>query len=172
MTDQKDADVMPVFRPSHEVAVAEEAVVGRELAGDKRRSSPEPRSAPAPAFALAGHNKIVMFVGPGNVGKTTLMRWVIERMFEEQRTALLAAVDPEKRSLVDYVGKENVHLPTSYVPAEVAKWLEDFLTFAMEQRGSVGIDFGGGDTSLGTLLGTTPDLVEVLEEGGLTPVLL
>src|SRR5271165_6365909 len=52
------------------------------------------------------------------------------------------------------------------------KWLEDFLHFVMENKASAAIDFGGGDTSLGQLVATVPDLVAIMEAAEVSPVLM
>jgi hypothetical protein len=160
---EKAADVVPLFNRAA-AAVAEEVRVGRPLA-----PAPDAASAPvAQAVDLAGRPKLLMAIGAGNVGKTTLLRWVAERALRAERQVLFAAVDPENRELKDYF--EGVHEPPSFDPAKTARWLEDFIAFALDKRASAAIDFGGGDTTLGRLVAESPDLAPIMEEAGVSPV--
>ena len=163
MPDTKPATVVPLFKRSHGRNVAAEVIVGRPL------TTPAPAGPGQPAaIDLAGRIKVLMVIGRGNVGKTTLLRWIVETMLAKESDASIAAVDPENRSLKDYF--EAVHEPDSYVPAAVLQWLEEFLRFLMEHRASAAVDFGGGDTSLAQLVAAHPDLVGTLEAEGVTPV--
>jgi hypothetical protein len=82
----------------------------------------------------------------------------------------MAALDPENRDLRNYF--DGVLEPEGYAPEEVAKWLEDFLAYLMKTKGSALLDMGGGDTSLGTVVAQNPDICQILEDGGVTPVAL
>ncbi len=77
-------------------------------------------------------------------------------------------VDPENRELRDYF--EGVHEPPSFDPAKTARWLEDFIAFALDKRASAAVDFGGGDTTLGRLAAESPDLAPIMGEAGVSPV--
>ena len=162
MAQKPKAAVIPLFRNE---PVAEEVAVGRPLHGPASEPSVVP---PVAAVDLGERAKVLMVIGSGNVGKTTLLRWLVETMLGRDGQAVIAAVDPENRSLADYFA--GVYEPPSFVPAAVAKWLEGFLGFAMERQASAAIDFGGGDTSLGQLVATTPNLVETMEAAGVSPV--
>ena len=145
--------------------VAEEVAVGRPLMAERRAEPPQPA-----AGDLSGRPKLLMAIGAGNVGKTTLLRFIGETAMQRGGDLSLAAVDPENRSLADYF--ETVEMPPSYEPGAVARWLELFFNEVMSSRATVAIDFGGGDTSLGRVIADTPDLLSILADAGVTPVVL
>lgn len=63
---------------------------------------------------LSGRPKVLMAIGLGASGKTTLVRWLSETMLERGGEAVLAALDPENRALVQYF--DDVQQPNSYAP--------------------------------------------------------
>ncbi len=143
MTERKKAaEVVPLFGRTVEI---EEVKVGHAIGPQT-----EAMARPAAALDLSDQPKVLMAIGLGSSGKTTLLRWAAERALKADRQVLFAAVDPDNRELKDYFA--GVHEPPSYDPANVLRWLENFLAFAMENRASAAIDFGGGDTSLGRLV--------------------
>lgn len=160
MTDRKRAaDVVPLF--TRRGVVAEEVSVGRPLRQAKAPAAP---TAPQ-ALDLSGRQKALFAIGAGNTGKTTFLRWMIER---GETTAAIAALDPENRELKDYF--PGIQEPPSHDPAGVRSWLERFLEFVMENQASAALDFGGGDTSLAQLVADTPDLASAMEDAGVSPV--
>lgn len=122
------------------------------------------------AIDLTGKPKVIMAIGQGSTGKTTLLRWICERALsrEDGNDLILATVDPVNRELAHYF--PQAASPKTQDPALVAAWLERLLTMLMDARQSAAIDFGGGDTSLGRLLGQTPDLAAMMEEAGVEPI--
>lgn len=156
--------VVPLFGRSPEVDVADEVTLGRSLLTEAA-SAPIHRG---PVVDLSGLPKLLAFIGSGNVGKTTLLRFITEITMQRGGSLGLAAVDPENRSLVDYFS--DVEVPPSYDPASVARWLKSFLHEVMETKATVAVDFGGGDTSLGQVVASSPDLVAMMTEAGVTPV--
>lgn len=164
-TRAKAADVVHLFRPGAEAEVAEEVSVGRRLTSTTDTAAPV---TVGPVADLSNRPKVLMTIGAGNSGKTTFLRWVAERATGAGSTALFAALDPENRELRDYFA--DVHEPPSYDPAKVTQWLETFLSFAMREKISAAIDFGGGDTTLGRLVSETPDIAATMEEAGVSPV--
>jgi len=166
MAAKPKADVIPLFRRSQVLEVAAEIAVGGRSVPDV----PDEAAIHCAAVDLSGRAKALMVVGSGNVGKTTLLRWVVETMLRLESRAVIAAVDPVNRSLKDYFA--GVEEPPGFSPAIVTKWLEDFLHFVMENKASAAIDFGGGDTSLGQLVATVPDLVAIMEAAEVSPVLM
>jgi len=131
----------------------EEMPVGREKQAATRMELASPKA----AIDLSDKPKCIMTIGPGNVGKTTLMRWLAERGQDRGSTFLVGAVDPDKRGLEDYV--ENVQIPDTTDPAGAARWVKRFLNYIMNSKRTALIDYGGGDTSLGRIVEDMPDLL-------------
>ena len=120
------------------------------------------------AVDLAGKPKAFFLIGLGSTGKTTLARWIGWRMAEQGRQALLAALDPGNRSLVDWF--EGVEQPETSDPNHAVRWLRDVLNHLMRQKTSALIDLGGGDTSLAKLVDLAPDIADRMSSEGVEPI--
>lgn len=120
------------------------------------------------AIDLTGKPKVLFLAGPGGTGKTMLARWIGWQMTQEKRSSLMAALDPQNRSLATWF--EGVETPPTNDSTQVARWLRDVLKFAMEQKQSAMLDFGGGDTALSRLVDTAPDFVDAMTAAGVEPV--
>ena len=121
------------------------------------------------ALDLSGKPKVWFMIGGGNSGKTVHVRWLVGRMAEGNRQAVLAALDPANRSLASWF--DGVEQPPSSDGVQTARWLREFLTFLMaERQHSAVLDFGGGDTSLAKVVDAAPAIVTTLEEAELAPV--
>jgi hypothetical protein len=142
-------------------------------------TGPVPRALPPTAAAtvsvtrpdaidLTGRRKVWFFCGRGKTGKTTLARWVAERMQDLGGSAIVAACDPVNRSLRRFL--EGVAEPPSSDSEEVKDWLWSLLHAAMESKSDALIDLGGGNSSLTALLAQLPDLANILSEGGVEPI--
>jgi hypothetical protein len=114
---------------------------------------------------LRGKPKVVMAIGRGQTGKTTLLRWMCERALARDEQLVLATLDPINRELTKF-------FPDAMSPgAEDPRfWLDQFLMAIMEAKRSAAVDFGGGDTSLARLAVEVPDLQPMIESAGLEPV--
>jgi hypothetical protein len=165
MAVRKAANVVDLFEPDQDGdGVGRDVIVGRPV----RRPTVAPDAASINAIDLSGQPKVIMAIGLGATGKTTFLRWVAERALEGQKAVVFAAVDPENRELPDYF--EGVQQPPSYDPTAVSKWVEQFLMWAMKNKRTAVVDFGGGDTSLVRLVSEVPDLHEMMEGSGVHPV--
>jgi hypothetical protein len=162
----KPVNVVPLFRrrpvgedePETKVGLA--AVNGATSLADAGKTSD---------LDLSGRPKIWFMIGGGNSGKTVEVRWLVGRMAEHGRQAILAALDPANRSLATWF--EGVEQPPSSDGTQTARWLREFLTFLMTERShNAVLDFGGGDTSLLKLIDTAPDIAATLESEGVAPV--
>ena len=92
------------------------------------------------ALDLTGKPKVWFMVGGGNSGKTVEVRWLVGRMNEGGRQAVLAALDPANRSLASWFN--GVEQPPSSDGVQTARWLREFLTFLMtEKQHSAVLDF-------------------------------
>lgn len=118
---------------------------------------------------LAGKPKVLFLIGPGGSGKTTFARWLGERAAQRDNEVppVLVTVDPVNRDLAAY-HPDTLHPKGS----NTVTFLEKLFAQLLKVKRSAAIDFGGGDTSLTTLLAQTPGLHTMLEEGGVEPVAL
>lgn len=118
---------------------------------------------------LTGKPKVWFMIGGGNSGKTVEVRYLIGRMQEQGRQAILAALDPANRSLATWF--EGVEQPPSSDGVQTARWLREFLTFLMtEKQHTAMLDFGGGDTALAKMVDAAPDIAVTMEDAGLAPI--
>lgn len=127
------------------------------------------RKQPSPiAFDLTGKPKAWFFIGPNGSGKTALARWMGWGIAEEGRSVLMAALDPQNRSLATWFS--GVMQPENNDGTQTARWLRDFLQHVMDRMESAMLDFGGGDTALAKLVNEAPDLANVLVKAGVNPI--
>ncbi len=84
-------------------SLSDEAVIvpPPKLSAARAMPRPETQPAAAPSIDLAGRPKVVMAIGTGGTGKTTLLRWICEKAFERDDGSqlMLATVDPVDREL-------------------------------------------------------------------------
>ncbi len=127
-----------------------------------------PTSATAPVVDLSGKPKAVFLIGLGGTGKTMLARWLGWRMADQGRAALIAALDPQNRTLADWF--TGVVEPETSDMHHTARWARDVLDHLMAEKITGVLDFGGGDVSLLKLVDMAPDLVSRMVADGLEPV--
>ncbi len=125
------------------------------------------RLSPA-ALDLAGKPKVWFLIGPNGSGKTALARWMGWNIAGEGRNVLMAALDPQNRSLATWFS--GVMQPDTNDGTQTARWLRDLLEHAMAHLESAILDFGGGDTALAKLVNEAPDLGTMLVEAGVNPI--
>jgi hypothetical protein len=152
------------FRPRRDFAGEEELPVGLPPVATGQASAVRTDA----GIDLAGQPKVWFAIGPGRSGKTTLLRYAAEMSAQRGGTPIVAAADPQNRSLKNYL--ENVAEPPTNDGAATARWVETLLRHVMEAQTSALIDLGGGDTSLHKLLATVPDLAAALQGAGIAPV--
>jgi hypothetical protein len=124
--------------------------------------------APVSPIDLTGKPKLLFMVGRGGTGKTTLARWLGWRMAEQGRETLLAALDPQNRSLVGWF--TGVAQPVDGSVYETSKFLKQLIDDRIAQRAGAILDFGGGDTSLTRLVESHRDVSDMLVDAGIEPV--
>lgn len=156
-------NVVPLFDDADAV---EEFPVGHKL-----RPAPKSLVLPANVLDLSNRLKLVAAFGLGGCGKTTLLRYVTERMLERGGEAKVAAIDPEGRSMGTYF-PGGVYEPESHDPERVATWLRAFIDALEREKASGILDTGGGDTAFGRVLLEMPDLVGNLHDAGIECVAL
>jgi hypothetical protein len=117
---------------------------------------------------LAKRAKVWFAIGPGRSGKTMLLRWAAEMSANQGGTPIVAAADPQNRSLKNYL--DNVAEPPTNDATTTSRWLEALLRHTMDEKASALVDLGGGDTALHKLLAAVPDLAAALEAAGVAPV--
>ena len=116
---------------------------------------------------LSGKPKVWFVIGPGRSGKTMLLRWVAEMTANQGSSAIVAAADPQNRSLKNYL--EGVAEPPTNDAVATSRWLEALLRHVMDEKASAMVDLGGGDTALHKLLTAVPDLAVALDGAGVDP---
>lgn len=142
-----------------------------EVRSQRAAVSVKRQSAPAPASSkldLTGKPKVLFLAGLGGTGKTTVARWMGWRMAERGSSAMIAALDPQNRSLVDWFA--DVEQPETSDPNQTQRFLRDVLSHLMANKQSGLLDFGGGDTSLGKLLDLNPSVADDMVTAGVHPV--
>ncbi|MBB5696044.1 hypothetical protein [Muricoccus pecuniae] len=117
---------------------------------------------------LGGLPPVWFLVGAGWSGKTMLARWLGWRTAEEGRAAVLAALDPQNRTLPGFF--EGVAQPPNADPTQTARWLRELVEWVMGQKAPAILDMGGGDTSLAALIDNAPTVAADMEEAGVAPV--
>jgi hypothetical protein len=126
-TDDADERVVPFFRDAN---LPEAPLDVSHMPGGRPATPVRSGQAAAGAIDLTGKTKVVMAIGLGATGKTTLLRWACERALERDDGDLaLATVDPVNRELGYYF--PNTLSPKTQDPAEVTAWLERMLTWTM-----------------------------------------
>jgi hypothetical protein len=150
-----------------EIDDGEEVVFTRPKAGVAAAESDARRQA---AVDLTDTPKIVLAVGRGKTGKTTLLRWMAEQALAAKREVRFGDLDPTNASFASYF--EGVHQPSDDDPKVRARFLEKFLLHHVKQRASTLIDLGGADTTLRQLLTSLPGLDAAMEADGVSLVLL
>ena len=120
---------------------------------------------------LSGKKKIIFWTGRGKTGKTTGIRWAAETAVANKRSLLMADMDPTNDTFSKYVANVS-RPPEASDPAIALKWLDKLLQHALQQRTSLLVDLGGGDTTLRRLVTQLPDLVAMFEAQGFAVVVL
>lgn len=160
----KKADVVPIsrFRRSDPLAGVPEI----QMVPDADRSGRLLMVTPTPSVDLGSLPKVWFLIGNGSVGKTTYARWLIWRMMEQGREAMLAALDPGTRALTSWFG--NVEQPAGRGSIQTEKFLADYIDFVRVERSSALLDFGAaGDVALRAVVESVGKLHTGLEEDGL-----
>lgn len=124
-------------------------------------------SDPVRATDLTNDAKVWLVIGPGRAGKTMLLRWVAEMSLAKGSAPIVAAADPQNRSLQHYM---DVHQPPTNDATATARWLESLLRHCMDERASALVDLGGGDTALHKMLTTVPTLDADMVGSSVAPV--
>jgi len=164
MTLKPKADILPFRRrvgleDEPEIALASASVATTPATMEKLPPSP---------LDLTGQAKVWFLVGPNGSGKTALARWMGWKLSGSDRVALMAALDPQNRSLATWF--QGVMQPDTNDGVQTARWLSDYVEYLMEQKASAILDFGGGDTALAKMVHEVPDLCATMTASGVTPV--
>jgi hypothetical protein len=126
--------------------------------------------AAADGIDLSGKPRLVFLFGPGSSGKTMLARWIVWRMAQSGRSALLAALDPGTRALATWI--DDVAQPPDYNTVNSARWLGQLLDHLATNPQTALLDFGGGGETIFEAAARGADLVSVLETAGIGAVML
>jgi hypothetical protein len=123
---------------------------------------------PQTGVDLSEKPKLIFVIGRGKTGKTTFLRWVAENALDQNRTFLMADIDPTNASFSSYF--PDVSRPDVHDPVEVRSWVQRFIGYAVENKTTAVIDLGGGDTALRSLLAEMPSMLADVEAAGLAVV--
>lgn len=115
----------------------------------------------------AAEPALVIGLGRGRVGKSTMLRWIVERARNAGRDVIVADGDTRNPTLSTQFA--DARKPRSGDPAVVKDWLAELLNEVAERRVSVVLDLGGGDRALEEF-GRDLALVEFCEATGISPV--
>ena len=163
---EKPAKVVPLFGRSKSLDDVPE--VALQEISSTTPARPASKTPAKKAMDLSGSSKVVFLIGPGGTGKTMLARWLGWRATEAQRPVMMAALDPQNRSLASWM--EDVHMPPTSDGTQTAAWLHELLGYVMESRTNAVLDFGGGDTALSRFVENVPESMDLLREAGVEPV--
>jgi hypothetical protein len=110
--------------------------------------------------------KLLLAIGSGKTGKSTLLRWIVEQADDREGT-VLATLAPN-RTLKHYF-PAAMH-PEGNSTSSGAAFLEGFLDVVAENRMNAVLDFPGDDTALLHLLDQGADPVGMLAQAGIEVV--
>lgn len=162
MPGKVEAEVVPIsrFRRGTMLDNVPEIALGRSDAG---RTSV---ATSAPSVDLSCLPKVWFMLGNGGAGKTTYARWMVSRMVEQGRQAILAALDPGTRALSAWFA--DIHQPAGSDSGRTERFLNELLEFLMEDKQPSIMDFGAaGDVPLRAVVESTGGLHGDLETAGL-----
>jgi hypothetical protein len=111
---------------------------------------------------LADRRKVVFVTGAGNVGKTLLLRWMIENAQTRGADLAFATSDTNRDLPLYFEGT---------IEGAGHRWLSQLLSWSASETGDLVVGLGGGDRSLVDWATTMPGLAQQIENWGLTPVL-
>ena len=166
MAQKAKADVVPLFRRKPVGDGEQEVSITLPPASETIAAAASATS----GIDLSGKPKVLFVIGSGGTGKTAEVRWLGWRMAEAGRETLLAALDPQNRSLATWF--EGVEMPPTSDGAQTTRWLRELLGHLMQHKVGGVLDFGGGDTALAKLIDQAPTIATTMEEAGVAPVAL
>jgi len=122
-------------------------------------------SAVAQGIDLSAVPRVLLVAGRGRTGKTTTLRWMTESALSSGRTVQMGDLDPTNASFSTYF--QGVHRPADNDnPVAALRWLEQFISFSLQNKLNTVIDLGGGDTVLRRLVDELPELPGMVAEQG------
>lgn len=141
-----------------------------ELALDiPTKPAAEERPAQAAHVIPAGKPKMILAIGSGQTGKSTLLRWAAERAMERGSETVMATLAPN-RTLKRYF-PDTMH-PDGNSTSAGAAFLEMFFDATAEDKVNAVLDFPGDDTALLHMLDQGADPVATMEQAGVEVVAL
>jgi hypothetical protein len=125
----------------------------------------EPEKRARSSIDLTGKDKLVMVLGAGSSGKTTLMRWMIERAFDAGHELAIATTDVGRATLRRFFSESDGPMAEN----DVSLWLESLFTFLVNHPQTAAVDFRA-DMTLVPILKNVPKMHSILESAGVHPV--
>lgn len=129
----------------------------------------EPVSAQVAYVIATDKPKLVLAIGSGQTGKSTLLKWVAERATMRGTETVMGTLAPNQ-TLKHYF--PDVMHPEGNSTSAGAAFLEMFLDATAEGRMNALLDFPGDDTALLHLLDQGMDPAGMLEQAGVEVVAL
>ncbi len=111
--------------------------------------------------------RLVLALGRGKTGKSSFIRWCVERSIERGGEPIIADCDRTNATLAAFFA--NVARPPSPEDDDVRLWLNGFVDRQIEEGFSAYLDLGGGDLVLKTWAQSL-DLAPFLSANGVQPV--
>jgi hypothetical protein len=111
--------------------------------------------------------KLVAPLGRGARGKSTLLKWMVERAQGQGRDVVVADVDRTNPSLSHFF--DGVVSPPSADDRDVKEFLVEFIEQQIEKKFTAALDLGGGDLILKQIARET-QLVPFLRQHHIMPV--
>lgn len=116
---------------------------------------------------VAADPVLLVGLGRGRVGKSTILRAAVERARNAGRDVIVADGDMRNPTLSGVF--PDARRPHSGEPADMKDWLAALLNEAIHERRSVVLDLGGGDRALEEF-GRDLALIEFCQATGISPV--
>lgn len=132
---------------------------------DRLVDDEEPEVRVRSSLDLTGKDKLLMVLGAGSSGKTTLLRWITERTLNDGRELSIATTDVGRATLRRFF--KDADGPTN--EAGINLWLEGLFGFLTKSPMTVAVDFRA-DMTLVPILEGVPDMYRMLERAGVQPV--
>src|SRR5258708_1105061 len=98
------------------------------------------------AHPIPAPPRLILALGRGKTGKSTFIRWAVDRSLARGGLPIIADADRTNATLAAFF--ENVDRPPNPEDEDVRLWLNAFVDRQIEERFTAFLDLGGGDLVL------------------------